>query len=592
MGRTEPSLGRPPAGFRRDARAKRARATANKVIPSVLAAHPRARRGVKAAELIVDPPPSAARVEEGIAEEEGDATRPLRISVRRADALAVAHELLSPRRAGAGEAGGQAAAAGGRDRRGRVRGSGANANPGPDLSNRTARVGILHMASPLSADGGFLNGSAAAAGEPSSATLLGRTTLLPSLRDAFYRLPELGVVYTPDVLVFRGHGGGGGGGVGGNDDDGGEDALLPRADRWFVDCISAAMLRLPETQEVAVAVAAEAEAGQGLDVAGSGPQSDSEEEEESTTTATAGGTRKAYASAADRELAGRKMRAVLRVAQAKGVRKLVLGAWGCGAYGNPVEEVAAAWHRVLLGGARARGNHGHGHGGDVGDHRDGTSHKNKKNDDGGNGSGNRGGTRGRGSKGKSKNGSRGAKAKPRQRETWHGIEEVVFAIRNAGVAERFAEAFGDDALLWDHDDEEDQGGREKARASHEDDADPWDHSSYKDNTDADTGTDGGQGDPEQRRLRELRAKIRQLELQAGQARSPQLRAGLGAVLAGLRAQLPGGGGGGEDEEEEEGEEQEEQEEKEENGVSTDGDDSASSAGGKSEDEEAGEEQRT
>ena len=90
MGRTEPPLGRPPAGFRRDVRAKRARATANKVIPSVLAAHLRARRGVEAAELVVDPPPAAAA--SGV--EEGDAISPLRISIRRADALAVAHELL------------------------------------------------------------------------------------------------------------------------------------------------------------------------------------------------------------------------------------------------------------------------------------------------------------------------------------------------------------------------------------------------------------------------------------------------------------------------------------------------------------------
>ena len=49
----------------------------------------------------------------------------------------------------------------------------------------------------------------------------------------------------------------------------------------------------------------------------------------------------------DREVVGRKMRAVLRIAAAKGVKKLVLGAWGCGAYGNPVGDVAEAWSRIL-----------------------------------------------------------------------------------------------------------------------------------------------------------------------------------------------------------------------------------------------------
>ena len=40
-------------------------------------------------------------------------------------------------------------------------------------------------------------------GGPEAALCL-RTTLLPGLRDAFYRLPEAGgAVYTPDVLVFR-----------------------------------------------------------------------------------------------------------------------------------------------------------------------------------------------------------------------------------------------------------------------------------------------------------------------------------------------------------------------------------------------------
>ena len=72
------------------------------------------------------------------------------------------------------------------------------------LTNTTSRVGILNMASPLTPGGGFLLG---AQGQEEK-SLCGRTTLLPSLHDRFYRLPELGVVFTRDVLVFRGPGSG------------------------------------------------------------------------------------------------------------------------------------------------------------------------------------------------------------------------------------------------------------------------------------------------------------------------------------------------------------------------------------------------
>jgi len=61
-----------------------------------------------------------------------------------------------------------------------------------------------------------------------------------------------------------------------------------------------------------------------------------------------------YANDQDREAAEQKMRAVMRIASNKGLKHLVLGAWGCGAYGNPVSEIAAAWRRVLLGDEKAK----------------------------------------------------------------------------------------------------------------------------------------------------------------------------------------------------------------------------------------------
>lgn len=175
-----------------------------------------------------------------------------------------------------------------------------------------------------------------------------RTTLLPSLRDEFYRLPEVGCVFTPDVLVFRD--------AEGND--------LEKKDRWFVDVVSAAMLRLPDT-----------------------------EVDEAT-------GRGEYVHQKDRALVVDKMRAVMRVAQMRGAQKVVLGAWGCGAYGNPVGEIARAWRRVLLGGSEGRG------------------------------------------KGKRK-GAKGADSL----ETWEAFEDVVFAISDPGMADGFQAAFGE-GLEW------------------------------------------------------------------------------------------------------------------------------------------------
>ncbi|KAI1775831.1 hypothetical protein F4818DRAFT_389432 [Hypoxylon cercidicola] len=434
MGRTEPSAGRPPAGFRRDARAKRAKATINKVIPAVLAAHPRARKGVDASELIVDPPPPSSssrntppsrsqkpskkgHADEGEGEdgkEKGaaeESKKGPRIALHVADTLAAAYSLLL------------VPAPSSEQRR--------------DLSNKEARVGILNMASPLSPGGGFLNGAAS-----QEESLCGRTTLLPALRDGFYRLPELGVVFTPDVLVFRNDSpnkpkgkrarkGAEDGGyaeveevAGGDRGEDGEAPVLAKGDRWFVDVASAAMLRMPEI----------------------------EVDEDSGWAS--------YAGAADRELAVRKMRAVLRVFSAKGVRKVVLGAWGCGAYGNPVGEIARAWRKVLLGSGDSS-------------QRKGKSGKREK-----------------------------------AVESWESIEDVVFAIKDEGMARAFATAFGDDLERHDIDEEG------LSESDEEEDA-------------------------EDATVTELRDKVRDMELRIEQARTPQLRAGLNSVLAGLRSQLPG-----------------------------------------------------
>lgn len=361
MGREVPSVGQPPAAFRKHARSKKAKATLNKTIPALLTAHPRAKKGVSSSELVVEPKPQDT-ISDSVKGGQDPVAKP-QLELRVTDTLTAAHQLTSEAIS--------------------------------DSGNRKVRVGILNMASMLAAGGGFLNGASS-----QEASLCMRTTLLPSLHDEFYRLPEVGGVYTPDVLVFR--------------DVQGED--LDKRDRWFVDCVSAGMLRFPN-------ITVDEKTGQG-----------------------------SYSSDKDRALVLEKMRAVMRIFQSKNVSKIVLGAWGCGAFGNPVGEIAAAWRKALLGSRQTN----------------------------------------RSKKGKA--------------ETWTGIDKVVFAIKDAGLADAFGEAFGEGLLRVE--DEED-------------------------NDDA-----NGDGDVDGMKLQEMKAKIEEMRIRIEHAQSAQLKAGLSSILATLESQMP------------------------------------------------------
>lgn len=370
MGREVPSVGQPPAAFKKNVRAKKAKVTINKVIPALLTTHPRAKRGIDAAELVVQPPaqevpptsPKGKAVPAAAANR--DESEP-EIKLRVVDTLSVARELLHD-----------------------------SHTQRDDLSNRNARVGILNMASMLAPGGGFLNGASS-----QEEALCMRTTLLPSLSDGFYRLPEVGGVYTPDVLVFR--------------DAEAED--LEKRDRWFVDCVSAGMLRFPS-------ISVDEITGRG-----------------------------SYSSSKDRELVIEKMRAVMRIFQSKSVKKVVLGAWGCGAYGNPVGEIAAAWKKVLLGGRQAQ------------------------------------------------------RSKKGRKELWTGIETVVFAIKDAGLADAFGQAFGDGLIL--------------------------------DDAEGDSEQEGPDDNLEAEKMREMQEKIAEMKSRIEHAKSPELKAGLTSILASLQAQV-------------------------------------------------------
>jgi len=528
MGRSEPSLGRPPPGFRRDARAKKAKATVNKLIPALLNAHPRARRGLDAAELILDPAvdnsnftestgqkklkhvvpdvrpsvkpkdkdkgkkgkgrgrksdPGAAADSPAPAPEvapahrrskpdhnpDADSTdsRPPRVRLAIADTLTVARYLLEPiSHSGTAE-------------HDQVDG---DTKKRPDLANTVSRVGVLNMASPLSPGGGFLSGAMA-----QEESLCMRTTLLPSLKDEFYRLPELGAVYTPDVLVFR--------------DEAGSD--LEKRDRWFVDCVSAAMLRFPEVEDIPdseVNQLAQETRNDGADDSASDDGSESDDDEDSEDIPEAP-VLKRYVNQRDRDTVLQKMRVVMRIFKAKGCRRVVLGGtWGCGAYGNPVEEVAAAWRKVLL-------------------PQLSLSHK-------------------------SNNKARSHK------ENWHGIEEIVFAIKGGGMARRFEDAFLGPSVGSQgpavNGSSTDTGAavlvEGQAILEHIDPkllAPFTTLGSRRHNVSGSIATRPEEGlDLEEPRMRELHERIATLEFQVKQARSEQLRNGLITVLAVLKSQIP------------------------------------------------------
>ena len=147
------------------------------------------------------------------------------------------------------------------------------------------------MASALQPGGGVLHGALA-----QEESLCVRSTLYASLKDEFYRIPVHAAIYTPDVLVFRSA----------------SHSDLPKAEWYYTDVISVAAVKHPELVKNA--------AGKWV-----------------------------YDVEQDKEDMVMKIRLIFQVAKQKGVKKLVLGALGCGAYRNPPEEVAKIFKKVIFG---------------------------------------------------------------------------------------------------------------------------------------------------------------------------------------------------------------------------------------------------
>jgi uncharacterized protein (TIGR02452 family) len=250
----------PKAQVTKAERASLARKTVTQTIPAVLQASSRARAGVQAVQLLRDV--DLKPIFPG-----SDATASPVIRAVAADTLQAAYDISQTTKA-------------------------------------AEKVCILSMASELRPGGGFLSGA-----NSQEESLCMRTTLYASLHERFYRLPELGCVFTPDVCVYRGR----------YDTQLSSEGqpmttvltateLNPLSQWWFVDVISCAAVRGPEVDE-----------------------------------------NDRYAESAQRDLMREKIKRLLRTAVMKGCRRLVLGAFGCGAFGNPSGEVADLFKRVLMG---------------------------------------------------------------------------------------------------------------------------------------------------------------------------------------------------------------------------------------------------
>ena len=155
---------------------------------------------------------------------------------------------------------------------------------------------VLNMANAKHAGGGWLQGAIA-----QEEALCYRSSLSFTLKRGFYPIPDRAVIYSPTVVVIR--------------------DSLARGHK-LLDLTKPE--KLPVVSVISVAAVRDPSVSRRLD---SGEE--------------------IYSDGDDRDLMRSKIRMALRVAATKGHRKLVLGALGCGAFGNPKAEVVRLWKEIL-----------------------------------------------------------------------------------------------------------------------------------------------------------------------------------------------------------------------------------------------------
>lgn len=167
----------------------------------------------------------------------------------------------------------------------------------PDIAN--TRVCMLNMANAHTEGGSWLRGSRA-----QEEQLCYRTSLSVTLKRDFYPIPDVGGVYSPNVVVMR---------EAENKNfavmDFGKPDALP-----VVSAVSVPAVSRPPTK-----------IGKAVD----------------------GTAMDKYSRPADRTMMKDKMRVMLRIAATNGHTRIVLGAFGCGSFANPRAEVALCFREVL-----------------------------------------------------------------------------------------------------------------------------------------------------------------------------------------------------------------------------------------------------
>ncbi|KAL1966823.1 hypothetical protein VTN77DRAFT_3788 [Rasamsonia byssochlamydoides] len=153
-----------------------------------------------------------------------------------------------------------------------------------------AKIGVLNMASERRPGGGWMRGSLA-----QEEALCLRSTLAVTLKPSYYPLPPLGAIWSPGVVVFR-------------DEVVNDCRVFEPVERFVVSVVSVAGLRRPRL---------------------------SEDEQD-------------YRLLQDVETMENKIRQMLRIMATNQITHCVLGALGCGVFGNPPKRVAGLFRQVIL----------------------------------------------------------------------------------------------------------------------------------------------------------------------------------------------------------------------------------------------------
>ncbi|KAG8418918.1 hypothetical protein J3459_011898 [Metarhizium acridum] len=164
----------------------------------------------------------------------------------------------------------------------------------------SSRPVIVNFANARTPGGGWLNGAMA-----QEEALCYRSSLAYSLNPNHYPLAVDEGIYSPNVLVLR------------NDVASGHQLLVPHtpvADLPVVSAVTISAIRQPAVRTVQLGNAK---------------------------------AQRVYARDRDRRLTKEKMRLALRMAAIHSHDLLVLGAFGCGVFGNPPHDVAHCWLEVL-----------------------------------------------------------------------------------------------------------------------------------------------------------------------------------------------------------------------------------------------------